>query len=134
MTLKSQIAIAFFVVLCVGMIVWLLLKHKITESLFYFWLVVFIGMLVVGVSDHMRNLLTGIIGSYSPLSTMLFLALGFLFGASMVYSVLISNMSEKIREITVYGAEMRIDIDELRAAQAELHKTGPAQDDADADR
>ena len=117
MTLQSQIAIAIFVLLCILMILWLLMRRKITESLFYFWLVVFIGMLIVGISNQMRNLLTDIIGAYSPLSTMLFLALAFLFGASMVYSVLLSNFSAKIRDITIYAAKLRLDLDELKGSQ-----------------
>ena len=119
MTIQTQIAIGCFVLLCIGMIIWLLVKHKITEGLFYFWLVVFLGMLAVGISNHTRIFLTEIIGSHSPLSTMLFLALGFLFGASMVYSVLISNMGAKIRDITVYVAELRLDLDDLRREKGE---------------
>jgi hypothetical protein len=124
MTLKSQIAMVCIVVFGVGMIVWLLHRRKITESLFYFWLIVFAGMLLVGVSHQIQSLLTRLIGSYSSLSTMLFLALSFLFGASMVYSVLISNMSARIRDITVYMAEMRLDIDEFREWRMRSAETG----------
>jgi CBS domain-containing protein len=118
MTLKSQIAIAIFVILCISMIIRLLQKQKITESLFYFWLIVFIGVLIVGMSHTIQNMLTRLIGSYSPLSTMLFLALCFLFGVSMVYSVLISNLSARIRDITSYVAEVRLDVDELGDSKA----------------
>jgi CBS domain-containing protein len=117
MTLKSQIAIVVFVLLCISMIIRLLQKQKITESLFYFWLIVFIGVLIVGVSHTIQNMLTRLIGSYSPLSTMLFLALCFLFGVSMVYSVLISNLGAKIRDITSYVAEVRLDVDKLSDAK-----------------
>jgi CBS domain-containing protein len=113
MTLKSQIAVACFVILCISMIIRLLQKRKITESLFYFWLIVFVGVLIVAMSHGIQNLLTRLIGSYSPLSTMLFLALAFLFGVSMVYSVLLSSLSAKIRDMTAYVAEMRLDMDEL---------------------
>ncbi len=117
MTLKSQVALACFVVLCVIMIIRLLHQRKITESLFYFWLVVFVGILVVGISHSIQNVLTRLIGSYSALSTMLFLALCFLFAVSMVYSLLISNLGMKIRDITTYVAELRLDIDEFRDGQ-----------------
>ena len=112
MTLKSQIAVACFVILCISMIIRLLQKRKITESLFYFWLIVFVGVLIVAMSHGIQILLTRLIGSYSPLSTMLFLALAFLFGVSMVYSVLLSGLSSKIRDMTAYVAEMRLDMDE----------------------
>ena len=45
---------------------------------------------------------------------MLFLALGFLFLASLIYSVLISNLNVKLREMTSYIATMRLDVDELQ--------------------
>jgi hypothetical protein len=44
---------------------------------------------------------------------MLLLSLGFLFGASLVYSVLISNTNSKIRELTSFVAELRLDVDDL---------------------
>lgn len=114
MTLRSQLGIAFVAVLGVVIIIRLLQKRRINEGLFYLWLVVFGGMFVVGVSHRVQLLLAKLTGAYSAVSTMLLLALGFLFGASLVYSMLISNMSARIRDLTSYVAEIRLDVDELQ--------------------
>lgn len=116
MTVRSQIMIAAIAVMGLVTIVRLLQKRRINEGLFYLWLFVFIGMSVVAVSHRVQSLLAAISGAYSAVSTMLLLALGFLFGASLVYSILISNMSARIRDITSYVAEIRLDVDDLRAA------------------
>lgn len=118
MTLRSQIGVGAVGVLGILFILWLLQRRRINESLFYLWLTVFLGILTVGVSNRMQTLLTGLIGAYDPVSSMLLLALGFLFGASLVYSVLISNLNTKLRDVTSYLAELRLDLDEVRAAQA----------------
>lgn len=114
MTAKSQLAIVIFVLLAVLLIIRLLQQRKINESLFYLWLIIFIGIFVVAVSHGIQKRLADIIGSYSALSTMLFLALGFLFLASLIYSVLISNLNVKLREMTSYIATMRLDVDDLQ--------------------
>jgi len=114
MTAKSQLAIVVFVLLAVLLIIRLLQQRKINESLFYLWLIIFIGIFVVAVSHGIQKRLADIIGSYSALSTMLFLALGFLFLASLMYSVLISNLNVKLREMTSYIATIRLDVDDLQ--------------------
>jgi len=114
MTTKSQLAIVVFVLLAVLLIIRLLQQRKINESLFYLWFIIFIGIFVVAISHGIQMRLAAIIGSYSALSTMLFLALGFLFLASLMYSVLISNLNVKLREMTSYIATMRLDVDDLQ--------------------
>ena len=116
MTLRSQIAIVLFVSLGIGSIVYLLYKRKINESLFYLWLIVFIGVLMVGVSRRVQLILTTLIGSYSPLSSMLLFSLSFLFFTSLIYSILISSINSKLRDIISYVAQLRLDLDELKGS------------------
>jgi uncharacterized iron-regulated membrane protein len=84
---------------------------------------VFAGILLVGLSRDVQVGLTHLLGTYAVISTMLLLALGFLFGASLVYSVLLHNMSVQVRDLTSYVAELRLDIDDL---QKRLAQTAPA--------
>ena len=116
MTFRSQLGLALVGVSGVLMILWLLRKRRINEGLFYLWLIVFSGILVVGVSHRIQVVLATLVGTYSAVSTMLLLALGFLFGASLVYSVLLSNNAARIRDLTTYVAEIRLDVDDLIAA------------------
>jgi hypothetical protein len=113
MTLTSQLAVGAIGALGIFVMVWLLRKRRLNESLFYFWLAIFLGIIAVGVSNTLQITLTRIIGAYDPISAMLLLALGFLFGAAMVYSVLISGLNAKIRDLTTYVAELRLDVDDL---------------------
>lgn len=120
MTLRSQIAIAIVAVCGLLLLVRLLQKRRINEGLFYLWLVVFGGMMILGLSHSLQAWVTRAIGAYSEVSSMLLLSLGFLFGASLVYSVLISNMNAKIRDLTAYVAEIRLDVDDLEEDSAEV--------------
>lgn len=125
MTLRSQIGLALVAVSGIAMIVWLLRKRRINEELFYLWLIVFAGIFIVGASHRVQVGLSTLLGTYSAVSTMLLLALGFLFGASLVYSVLLSHNAARIRDLTAYVAELRLDLDELLAAR-ETSPPGPA--------
>ena len=125
MSVRSQITIAAVAILGLITLVRLLQKRRINEGLFYLWLVVFIGMSVVAVSHRVQSLLAQLTGAYSAVSTMLLLALGFLFGASLVYSILISHMSARIRDITTYVAELRLDVDDLRQRRVPQAAQGP---------
>ena len=129
MTLRSQIALAAVVLAGVVTIVALLRRRKISEGLFYLWLIVFAGMLIVGLSFRVQMALARLVGSYQVISTMLLLALGFLFGASLVYSILLSKMSTRIRDLTSYIAEMRLDIDDLNRAAVERPAARPDTED-----
>lgn len=117
MTLRSQAGLALVAITGLVIIVWLLRKRRINEELFYLWLAVFAGIFVVGVSHRVQVALATVAGTYSAVSTMLLLALGFLFGASLVYSVLITNNTARIRDLTAYIAELRLDVDELISAR-----------------
>ena len=119
MTLRSQIALALVVLAGVVTIFSLLRRRQISEGLFYLWLIVFAGMLVVGLSFDVQMALARLVGSYAVISTMLLLALAFLFGASLVYSILLSRMSTRVRDLTSYIAEMRLDVDDLSRGAAE---------------
>jgi hypothetical protein len=123
MTLRSQLGMATIAVAGVVVIVSLLRRRRISEGLFYLWLSVFAGILLVGLSRDVQVGLTHLLGTYAVISTMLLLALGFLFGASLVYSVLLHNMSVQVRDLTSYVAELRLDIDDL---QKRLAQTAPA--------
>ena len=103
----------------VAVIVSLLRRRRISEGLFYLWLAVFAGILLVGLSRDVQVGLTHLLGTYAVISTMLLLALGFLFGASLVYSVMLHNMSVQVRDLTSYVAELRLDIDDLQRRKAE---------------
>lgn len=115
MTLRSQLGIAITAILGLVTIVRLLQKRRINEGLFYLWMIVFVGMLIVGMSHRLQALLADLSGAYSAVSTMLLLSLGFLFGAALIYSIMITNMNAKIRDITSYVAELRLDIDSLQS-------------------
>lgn len=125
MSTRSQITIAAIAILGLITLVRLLQKRRINEGLFYLWLLVFIGMSVVAVSHRVQSMLAQLTGAYSAVSTMMLLALGFLFGASLVYSILISNMSAKIRDITSYVAELRLDLDDLQQRRVPQAAPGP---------
>ncbi len=118
MTLRSQVALAAVILAGVVTIFMLLRRRHISEGLFYLWLIVFAGMSIVGLSHNVQMALARLVGTYAVISTMLLLALGFLFGASLVYSILLSKQSTKIRDLTSYIAEMRLDIDDLRRSEA----------------
>ena len=118
MTLRSQLSVAAVGILGIIIMLWLLRKKRLNESLFFFWLLIFLGIITVGVSDRIQTTLTVLIGAYDSISTMLLLALGFLFGAAMVYSVLFSSINAKIRDLTSYIAELRLDLDDLSGALA----------------
>ena len=118
MTLRSQLSVAAVGILGIIIMLWLLRKKRLNESLFFFWLLIFLGIITVGVSDRIQTTLTVLIGAYDSISTMLLLALGFLFGAAMVYSVLFSSINAKIRDLTSYVAELRLDLDDLSGALA----------------
>jgi len=105
----AAIAVAGVVV-----IVSLLRRRRISEGLFYLWLAVFAGILLVGLSRDVQVGLTHLLGTYAVISTMLLLALGFLFGASLVYSVMLHNMGLQVRDLTSYVAELRLDLDDLQ--------------------
>jgi len=110
----------------VAVIVSLLRRRRISEGLFYLWLAVFAGILLVGLSRDVQVGLTHLLGTYAVISTMLLLALGFLFGASLVYSVMLHNMSVQVRDLTSYVAELRLDIDDLQRRKVQA----PAAADA----
>jgi hypothetical protein len=127
MTLASQLSVGAVGVLGIVVMLWLLRKRRLNESLFYFWLAIFLGIIAVGVSNRLQITLTRMIGAYDPISAMLLLALGFLFGAAMVYSVLISGLNAKVRDLTTYVAELRLDVDDLAApaVRVEAETDGP---------
>jgi hypothetical protein len=114
MTLRSQIGVGLIGLLGVLLIGWLLQRRKINEGLFYLWLVVFLGILTVGTSHHVQVWLTRLIGAYDPISTMLLFSLAFLFGATLIFSVVISSLVTRIRDLTGYIAVLRLDLDETR--------------------
>jgi hypothetical protein len=114
MTLRSQLGMAAIAVAGVVVIVSLLRRRRISEGLFYLWLAVFAGILLVGLSRDVQVGLTHLLGTYAVISTMLLLALGFLFGASLVYSVMLHNMGLQVRDLTSYVAELRLDLDDLQ--------------------
>jgi hypothetical protein len=128
MTLTSQLSMGAVGALGILVMLWLLRKRRLNESLFYFWLAIFLGIIAVGISNRLQITLTRVIGAYDPISAMLLLALGFLFGAAMVYSVLISGLNAKIRDLTTYVAELRLDVDDLAApaVHPETGTKGPA--------
>ena len=117
MTLKSQLSVLAVGLLGIFVILRLVQTRRMNEGLFYVWLVVFAGICIVAISRRVQLLLTLVIGAYSPLSAMLFVALGFLIGASLAYSVLLSRLSSQVRDITAYIAEIRLDVDEFRDSQ-----------------
>jgi hypothetical protein len=117
MTLTSQLSVAAVGALGIFIMLSLLRKRRLNESLFYFWLVIFLGIIAVGSSNRLQIAITRMIGAYDPISAMLLLALGFLFGAALVYSVLISGLNAKIRDLTSYVAELRLDVDDLGASE-----------------
>jgi hypothetical protein len=113
MTFKSKIAIGCLSAVGLIFIIWLLKKRKINEELFYLWFIVFCGIFIIGISRRIQIALTELIGTYSPVSSMIFLALGFVFGACLVYSILISDIKSNLRDITSYIGEIRLDVDEI---------------------
>ena len=122
MTLESRLAVAAIGVLGIILILWLLRRKHINEGVFYIWLAVFGGIIIVGTSHQIQISLTRFIGAYDPVSTMLLLSLGFLFGAALVYSVMITGLNTKVREITSFIAELRLDVDDLLITESRLNK------------
>jgi hypothetical protein len=114
MSLRSQLLIAALALLGLLVLILQLKKRRINEPLFFLWAIVFMGILIVGISPRLQMVLTRLVGAQSAISMMLLLALGFLFGASLVYSFVISKMRAEMNEFVYYVAELRLDIDELR--------------------
>ena len=112
MTLESRLTVAMIGVVGILLILRLLQKRQITEGLFYLWLTVFSGIIFVGTSHRIQVALTRFIGAYDPVSTLLLLALAFLFAAALFSSILISAMNARIRDLTAYVAEIRLDLDQ----------------------
>lgn len=128
MTLTSKLSVGVLGGLGILAMIWLLRKRRLNENLFYLWLAVFLGIISVGVSDRLQIGLTKVVGAYDPISAMLLLALGFLFGAAMVYSVLISGLYAKVRDLTSYVAELRLDVDDLVTRTTEFGVKGGYRD------
>lgn len=124
MTIRLQILIIVGVILGLFIFINLVRKEKLELKYILTWLVVLLGILVVGVFPKIIDLFSFVLGIVTPINALFFL--GFLFVTCLLFflTVAISRSSTRTKELTQMVALYQY---ENKKLQEQINKTREAQ-------
>lgn len=100
MTLKQKvfaILISFFLMV---VIVELVRRRKLREEFSWLWLVTSFVIIILSIWDGLLNSIASFIGIVTPVSTIFFFALLFIFFIALHFSIKISSLTTEIKNLT----------------------------------
>lgn len=90
-------------------------RRRLSESLTPIWLTCALAVLVLAVNLRLLEAMTGLIGAWTPSSTVFFFALLFLLAISLSYAVVLTRLGRQVarlaQEIAMLRARLRDDDD-----------------------
>jgi hypothetical protein len=90
-------------------------RGRLSESLTPIWLTCALAVLVLAINLQLLEALTGLIGAWTPSSTVFFFALLFLLAISLSYAVVLTRLGRQVtrlaQEIAMLRARLRDDDD-----------------------
>lgn len=115
MTQKQQIFALFFCCALFIFFIDMLRRRKLREEYSILWFLTFAFMFLLVLKYDWLVLLTDFIGAKMPTTTLFFFSLAFLMLISIQFSIKISNLTNKLKNLVQENAMMRYSIDKLEA-------------------
>jgi len=90
-------------------------RRRLSESLTPIWLTCALAVLLLAIDLRLLERLTGLIGAWTPSSTVFFFALVFLLAISLSYAIVLTRLGRQVtrlaQEIAMLRARLRDDDD-----------------------
>ncbi|MFF2370048.1 DUF2304 domain-containing protein [Agromyces sp. NPDC058110] len=110
----------------VSIVVYMLLTRKLREKYAFFWIVIGLVVLVLGIFPQLLEGLTLALGVQVPSNLLFSLAIVLLLGVSLHLSWEISQAEDEIRRVAEETALLNTEVERLAERLAELERTNPA--------
>jgi len=95
-------------------IIHLIKKRKLREEFSWLWIITGIGIFVFAIWNQLLEHISILIGAVLPVSTLFFCGIVFLLCISLHFSVKISDLTNKLKDVVQRVAVMDLYISELR--------------------
>ena len=100
------------VAMIVGVVLFLLVfeavrRRRLSESLTPIWLTCALAVLVLAFDLHLLEVMTRLIGAWTPSSTVFFFALLFLLAISLSYAIVLTRLGRQVARLTQEVAMLR---------------------------
>ncbi|MGW9588139.1 DUF2304 domain-containing protein [Microbacterium sp. NPDC055455] len=120
-------------VVFLAIVMWLLLTRRLREKYAVLWLVIGLGVLVLGIFPQLLYWLTGALGVQLPANLLFATAIVLLLGVSLHLSWELSQAEEEIRKVAEESAIARAEMHALteRLSALEGHSESASASDAD---
>ena len=108
--------------ICIGMLILifeLVRRRKLREEYSQLWFITWIGILVLMIWFDLLKWITSRIGAYSDVSTIFFLALLFLILISLHFSVVVSRLTGRIKDLAQQQAILEEELERIRRGKSE---------------
>lgn len=124
-----MIAVAGIVLalIIIGVVLWMLLSRRLREKYAVLWLLIAVGVLIVGVFPGLWEGLTRLLGVQLPSNLLLAAAVLLLLGVAFHLSWELSSAEDEIRRLAEESALLRAETDDLRLRVQRLED--PPDDD-----
>jgi len=112
-------------VLIIAVVMWMLLTRRLREKYAVLWLIIGVGVLILGIFPQLLLGLTQALGVQIPANLLFAIAIVLLLGVALHLSWELSQAEDEIRRTAEELAIMRVQIEQLAARLDDAERSAP---------